>query len=802
AGRGDGTFAPSANVTGSEAAKMLLVALGYNTKYEGIGGATWQTTTDVLANLAGLYDELEDMNTSNPLTRDNAAQMIYNALNANVVSYSWTYNANGTAVAVQNKSDDTMLEDKFGVVTVEGIVVANEYADIENGGDALKEGKTTIDVTNHEKGQDNYDGISTFNVSSGRDELGRAVTLYVKPSTTAAKSADKGTVIGSVVVTSENTVVEDSSRDSLKDVASDNKLSYVSTGTNKTQVSENYNATRDITTSDISDDGYRGEVRVLIDNDDDSKVDYVIYETYELGKVTKYSTKDDGSIILNGTSSLSFDDKDDVVGFENVAKNDYVMYAVIGGKLYVSKAESVTGELTAYKADGAKSTLTVDGTKYNASGLNFYSDGNTLTSAQGYSTLKKEATFYLDLKGNVIAVDGTNATNNYAFLIKAGLVGGASDDVQVKVALDDGTTKTYTLSDDSVGVNKDSVNTLCTYTVSDDEITLEAVDAEDVDNDNITIKKGNATVTGISGAYADSSTVYFYVAPKGAYDAATKSFTDLSVDEVDVYVGKDKVSGLEFKNTDKTDYKYFTKDGDIKAVVVVTDGTKSASNYIYLYEKLGKNSDGYLYNAIVDGKIVKDVVVTTDKANETLYPYTLTSKGFYKVGGELTDKGNVTRIDGDSVIIGGTEYKLTKDTVIANIDGGDTELESVINEGDYVAFKANSDKDLEAVFVTLPYDASKTAITVDKDAANTANVTVTVSGDIITIGGTNKASLTGTTLAGILKGGSNTAVAVYEDDGATAVTGSNVADDYIVTVTYTKSGTSKTMVDTYTIVIA
>ena len=87
AGKGNNTFAPAANVTGSEAAKMLLVALGYNATYEKIGGATWQVTTDVLANKAGLYKDLEGMNTSDPLTRDNAAQMIYNTLNATMVKY-------------------------------------------------------------------------------------------------------------------------------------------------------------------------------------------------------------------------------------------------------------------------------------------------------------------------------------------------------------------------------------------------------------------------------------------------------------------------------------------------------------------------------------------------------------------------------------------------------------------------------------------------------------------------------------------------------------------------------------------
>ena len=87
AGRGDGTFAPAANVTGSEAAKMLLVALGYDPQYEGIGGTGWRAAADKLASRVGLYDGLQGLDTSAPLTRDDAAQMICNALNAHMAVY-------------------------------------------------------------------------------------------------------------------------------------------------------------------------------------------------------------------------------------------------------------------------------------------------------------------------------------------------------------------------------------------------------------------------------------------------------------------------------------------------------------------------------------------------------------------------------------------------------------------------------------------------------------------------------------------------------------------------------------------
>ena len=313
-------------------------------------------------------------------------------------------------------------------------------------------------------------------------------------------------------------------------------------------------------------------------------------------------------------------------------------------------------------------------------------------------------------------------------------------------------------------------------------------------------------MTGISGAYADSSTVFFYVSPKGTYTPASHTIAaDLTVDEVNVYVGKDKVADLTYANSDKTDFMYFVKDGDIKAVVVVTDSIGTSSNYIYLYKAQGTNNDGKLFDAIVDGEIKEGVTVTNSSANVGLYTYSLTTKGFYKVSNSTIGiSGNVERVDGNSIIIGGVEYTLTDKTVIANIDGGDTALEAVINEGDYVTVKADTDKDLEAVFVTLPYDAKKTEITVNDTAATSAGVTIAISGDVITVGDSNKATLKGQTLAGILTVGTDAAVKITDTSNSnadlTADSSTDLAAGDKVIVTYTKD--SMTLVDTYTIAIA
>ena len=88
AGRGDGTFDPDAPVTGSEAAKMYLCALGYRADLEGLVGNEWELNTNILANQdAKLYEGLEDLNASEGLTRDDTAQMCYTAVQAQEVTY-------------------------------------------------------------------------------------------------------------------------------------------------------------------------------------------------------------------------------------------------------------------------------------------------------------------------------------------------------------------------------------------------------------------------------------------------------------------------------------------------------------------------------------------------------------------------------------------------------------------------------------------------------------------------------------------------------------------------------------------
>ena len=107
AGVGGDRFAPASNVTGTQLAKMLLVSLGYDADKEGyLDDTSWAVNVNTDAASVGLYAGIESVDMNAALTRDNAAQMIWNALQAETVRY----NLAGQAV----ETNETLLVAAFG----------------------------------------------------------------------------------------------------------------------------------------------------------------------------------------------------------------------------------------------------------------------------------------------------------------------------------------------------------------------------------------------------------------------------------------------------------------------------------------------------------------------------------------------------------------------------------------------------------------------------------------------------------------------------------------------------------------
>ena len=689
AGKGDGTFGPNETVTGSQAAKMLLVAAGYQSAIEGFTGANWEVNTNVRANAVGLYDGL-DINPSQGLTRDSAAQMVYNILDVEQVTYKYTMVANGdgtfTSVTEIDKTADnkTVLEDKFGAVKVEGVVVANEVADLNSSkkndnkvlvGSALDAGKTKIVITNGGKDEDQneYTGTQTFKVSTGLDQLGRTVRLYVKTGSSAANAK----VFGSVIVTDDNKVVTDASDDSINSVADDNSLDIVS----GTKVATNYADLTDLSSDAAKADGTHGVQKILIDNNDDGDVDYVLLTTYVFGKVTGKSTSSDGSLTVNysGAATLSVDDKDDVVGFDDVAKNDYVLAAFIGGKLHVQKAESVTGTLDAYTS----TSLTVDGTKYTVSAVGCYkSTSDDITPAKGYaskSELDKDATFYLDVNGYIVAVGAPEASAyDYAY-VWGSEAGSSIGTDRVKVTLSDGTKATYDLDDDSdidIEDDGDFEGQIFAYKVSGNEIKLTKPAGKTAEGEKVVFEKGKTTVDGLTTAdgqtkFANKNTVFFYVTTK-----TTGNVT--KIDSVDVYTGYSAAPDVD-KEDNASAFAAYNKGGKMVAVAITSSAFNSTdlSDHVFIYKKDRTFTDytevrGFLAGmdqANTELKVSDNSNVdAADAVDGQIYLYTKDSDGYLKLkeAGDnlITVNGKPTNVSSSSVVIGNTEYAVTSKTVL------------------------------------------------------------------------------------------------------------------------------------------
>ena len=741
AGRGNNTFAPGDNVTGSAAAKMLLVALGYNTQYENIGGAGWQLTTDTLANSVGLYDELENMNTSEPITRDQAAQMIYNALNADTVKYEMVtgISPNGqvtvtpqrvfvTRLAGGTTRNVSLLEDKFKAVKVEGIVVANDYADLgarntdkdrdtKGGvvGSALDSGRTKILVTNGEDQGAYADNREyTFVTQTEADQLGRGVYFFVKPDSTSLKSK----VLGSVITSDDNKEFSDYSGDTINKMADKNNLDI----TPDTKVAENYASLRTLDAALAAKSGTTGVEKILIDTDNDGDVDYVLLNTAELGKVTKYSEKDDGSITVAraGGKTFTADDKDDVVGFEDVARDSVVLTSYIGGRLYVEEAESVTGTVDAYKlkeVNGDKtdyvgtakgsytSNLTVDGTNYTVSFAPTYTDSADFFAASDpgdKGIIGSDATFYLDSQGYIVArTEVDEAAYQYAYVWGAEAGGSIGTD-RVKVTLADGTTKTYELDNksdiDVVGGDTDTTNFLVneedmrglifSYTVNKSGAiklmlpkggAVETADGSFPEHDKgmtaVKLTSSNAdqvdilTAKDLRGAgtdktpelrtyYANNSSVFFYVNTKANGE----------IDKVSVYVGRSNAPSVD--GTKGSALLALNSKFDIGAVALTdTSAKEEAGDHLFVYNSGYVTSDYINVGAILNGETEgKDIHVSrylgSDVTNNTvvkdgLYLYTVDTNGDYELTSPAGNSFYVT---------GSVKRQPIKDTLV--LDGG------------------------------------------------------------------------------------------------------------------------------------
>ena len=272
AGMNANTFAPTANVTGTQFLKMALVTLGYDQEAEGFVGSSWAVNVLSLARKLDLIDGLADgWKAEKDLTREEAAQILLNTLQADTVEY-----------AQEAKSANWKPTEKDGVITFGGKLYLTVAGAVKTGEKLYKDFKlakeTSYDAFERPYTKWIYDNDNdktveqmkapkaTFTTKFNACEL--LVALGVKESDTKTEKVVAEYYVNGELISND--------RISLKHTASKCEL--------KTDEYEKYGAQGTLT-------------QVFAEKDDDGKTVYRIcsIDTWlgKLAKVTKTTTSRD-----------------------------------------------------------------------------------------------------------------------------------------------------------------------------------------------------------------------------------------------------------------------------------------------------------------------------------------------------------------------------------------------------------------------------------------------------------------------------------------------------------------------------
>ena len=440
AGQSATKFAPDQTVTAQEAAKMLLVTLGYNAEKAGLVGINWASKTNALADENGL---LEDVNTSFTAAcpRQYAAQIIYNAIDTPTVV--WRDDAY-TNVNVLGNDNQTVGEKYMNLVKDEARTGKHDNILVKV---EKEDGRDTYAVTVNGVDEDNKATSTTYTrvAKDYSDLMGQDVVVMFK-------KGDTSKVFG-VYAAEDSKVITTGIVGDMESVSSDNKVKVAGTeykldaDRDETAV---YNFNSDVAVKGTTVDTYvktkaaahaanvAANTIKLIDNDGNGKADRVVVVPRSVNEVTYVGSS---NFSLQGVGTIKFKDCESV--YEGIAKDDYAVYTdkkyTASGDHIVEKAEKVSAEVKGTKGNTkGEYQVRVDDKWYYLT-----SDMEQLESGTSYDLIV--------VGGVVFNADETEASSKDVLAIVDvddslnSSFSKASTSQDVKAAFLDGTTKTITV---------------------------------------------------------------------------------------------------------------------------------------------------------------------------------------------------------------------------------------------------------------------------------------------------------------------------------------------------------------------
>ena len=428
AGKSNTKFVPNEKVSAQEAAKMLLVTLGYDANKAGLVGTNWAAKTNALADENGL---LEDVNTSftGPCPRQYAAQLIYNALDTETVVWRDDAYTNENYAGTPNK---TIGQKYMGLESKDTGVLA--AVSKEDGKDTFR--LTVNGLPSMTKVEKDYSSLLGQEVKVLYKETDKVYGVY---------ATDKNLTVTTLVDDIDDA---DKTNGKFKVDGTEYKTNTTSAKAEDTilvYTTADLTGTKALGEKDdkgnlIGTDGVAlksipaYETVTLIDNNDDDKIDFGVYTPFTFAKVTYKGTdsitlKAMGDTKFAGSKTgIDYDLKDDdVTLYDGAKKDDYVLVTegayTATGYTNIVKATTVSGKVAARKT----ATVKVDGTDTTVAkevrvGTTWYKVANYETNTDANKIAVDDEFDFYGVNGFVFFADktaGSVSASNIAFVDKA-----------------------------------------------------------------------------------------------------------------------------------------------------------------------------------------------------------------------------------------------------------------------------------------------------------------------------------------------------------------------------------------------
>lgn len=713
-GYSDGTFRPTASLTGFAFAKMLLGALGYKGDIEGFTGSGWTMKVASVGSVAGLYNDFITPFSGNAgVTREQACQLALNTLKATEVEYK------GNDVSVSGKD-------------INVVVGTKDHSDVVNNSNT--DGNIYIESSSDNGGKDKLMQFAEQHFTDLK-QLGDTTTTFGRPAT---RWSYKNVTIDKFAKKADFTFTAGPSGDTAKDKVKDMGLDgyKVYNGTKVTINDKTWPTTTDnnVTTGyfgsmtmanalkcndsetlaqklvDLTGNGILVEVYVDDDNADiisnivvirtqlmevntvSSKtitlkqLDEVgnISDTDGTGRDPVYSTTPTGVGYYHPVSSVK-DTDDAFADLKDCKSEDYMLVTYTGenGTKDVDSAKAptvVTGALTAITKSNSNKVngVTVGGTAYKLAAIR--DDDFSKMTISTVSSSKKDVTLYLDAYGYATYIKDQGSTSNYMIygdsyttLVNGKLVTTLTgwdmkgNDVSI-TAKDNGganpgdVLKYTTTSTTSGGYDYtvDNGDNLGSAYAASGKCFLAVSTA-----DGYEIKSGATSVASdANGSFTIASgvkTIFMDCNDDGTIRSVTvkNGLANVTLDELKAHPTMLASNGTDYvTNGGNTAQMYINSDRGVEAVIVKTTSSDAVSDNVLYVESVKSSAmvDGtrtYTYHVWVNG--AEDDYTSTDVVNAGYFAtYAQNSEGTYKMS-------NVSKFDAAT---SGLKLTLTK----ANVD--------------------------------------------------------------------------------------------------------------------------------------